>query len=107
MMNHKSESLPVRVYSPESALRRPIHLLRDMFRDLSASRELAWRLFVRDTSARYRQSLLGYVWALLPPIFATITFVLLNQNGILQTSETPVPYPAYVLIGTLLWQVLV
>ena len=53
-----------------------------MFRDLAASRELAWRLFMRDLSARYRQSLLGYVWAFLPPLAATIPFVFLQITGL-------------------------
>jgi len=97
--------LPITVYTPESALRHPGRLFREMFRDLLASRELAWRLFVRDISARYRQSMLGYVWAFLPPIVGTFTFVLLNRSGVLATGETSIPYPAYVMIGTLLWQV--
>jgi len=93
------------VYTPESAIRHPGKLLKEMFRDLFASRELAWRLFVRDFSARYRQSFLGYVWAFLPPIVGTFTFVLLNQSGILNVGDLSLPYPAYVMIGTLLWQV--
>jgi len=76
-----------------------------MFRDLFSSRELAWRLFIRDFSARYRQSFLGYFWAFLPPIVATFTFVILNRSGILNVGNLPIPYPAYVMIGTLLWQV--
>lgn len=35
------------IYTPESSLRHPSHLLRDMFKDLFAGRELAWRLTVR------------------------------------------------------------
>lgn len=97
--------LPVTVYSPESQLRHPGNLLRQMFRDLLASRELAWRLFVRDISARYRQTFLGYIWAFLPPLVTTFTFVLLNRNGVFRVGETALPYPAYVMIGTLLWQV--
>lgn len=95
----------VAVYTPESAIRHPIKLLREMFRDLFASRELAWRLFVRDISARYRHSFLGYLWAFLPPIAGTFTFVMLNRSGILNVGDLPLPYPAYVMIGTLLWQV--
>jgi lipopolysaccharide transport system permease protein len=76
-----------------------------MLRVLFASRELAWRLFVRDFSARYRQSFLGYLWAFLPPVVGTFTFVLLNRSGILNVGTLPLPYPAYVMIGTLLWQV--
>jgi lipopolysaccharide transport system permease protein len=97
--------LPITFYTPESALRHPGRLIREMFRDLFASRELAWRLFIRDFSARYRQSLLGYIWAFLPPIVGTATFVLLNRSGVLNSGEIPIPYPAYVMIGTLLWQV--
>lgn len=93
------------IYTPESALRRPGRLFREMFIDLLASRELAWRLFVRDISARYRQSVLGYIWVFLPPIATTLTFVLLNRSGILATGETSIPYPVYVMTGTLLWQV--
>ena len=100
-----SSGYHISVYTPTSANRHPIKLLREMLRDLFASRELAWRLFVRDFSARYRQSFLGYLWAFLPPVVATFTFVLLNRSGILNVGTLPLPYPAYVMIGTLLWQV--
>jgi lipopolysaccharide transport system permease protein len=99
-----SDKERVRIYTPQSAVRNPGRLLAEMFRDLARSRELAWRLFVRDVSARYRQSALGYVWAFLPPLAATLTFVLLNQSGILRPGVTSIPYPAFVLIGTVLWQ---
>ena len=49
--------------------------------------------------------MLGYVWAFLPPIAGTFTFVLLNRSGVLVTGDSPLPYPAFVMIGTLLWQV--
>jgi lipopolysaccharide transport system permease protein len=45
------------------------------------------------------------VWAFLPPLVGTFTFVLLNRSGVLRTGELPVPYPAFVMLGTLLWQV--
>lgn len=94
----------VRIYTPESAMRHPAKLFAEMLRDLIRSRELAWRLFVRDVSARYRQSALGYLWAFLPPLAATFTFVLLNRSGIVSPGDTGIPYPAFVLIGTVLWQ---
>jgi lipopolysaccharide transport system permease protein len=75
-----------------------------MWHDLLASRELAWRLLVRNISARYRQSLLGYVWALLPPVFTTLVWVFLNSQQILNVGKTDIPYPAYVMVGALLWQ---
>ncbi len=75
-----------------------------MFADLMASRELAWRLIVRDIKARYRQAFLGFVWAFLPPVATTLVFVFLNRNGIISVGDTDIPYPAFVMIGTLLWQ---
>lgn len=98
------KGLPEAVYTPASRLRHPIRLWRSMWRDLLASRELAWRLLVRNINALYRQTMFGYVWAFLPPIFTSLTFVFLNAQKIFTVGETDIPYPAYVLIGTLLWQ---
>jgi len=94
-------------YFPESQLRHPGQLLRAMFASLFSSRELAWSLAVRALSAKYRESLFGYLWAFLPPIVTTSTWVFLNSQRIVSTSETTIPYPVYVMIGTLLWEVFV
>ena len=87
-------------YSAESALRHPGALAAAMWRDLKSSRELAWRLLVRNISAQYRQSIFGYLWAFLPPIATTATFLFLNAQGIMKVGETGIPYPAYVLVGS-------
>ena len=92
------------IISVESSLRRPGKLVRELLQDLRASRELAWQLFSRDLKAAYRQSFLGYVWVFLPPLFTTLTFTFLNSQNILSIGETPVPYPAYAMLGILLWQ---
>ncbi len=100
----KTEKLPVVVYTPESQLRKPGLLLQSMWRDLKASRELAWRLFVRDISARYRQSLLGVFWSFLPPIITGLVFIILQSKKVDNFGETDIPYPVFVLVGTTLWQ---
>jgi len=92
------------VYTSDSPLRRPGQLLRDMLKDISESRELALRLFLRNVKSKYRQTMFGYVWAFLPPVVTTVVFVFLNSQKIINVGETEIPYPAYVLIGTLLWQ---
>lgn len=97
--------ISVTVYTPASPLRNPGRLLREMWRDLVSSRELAWRLFVRDTSAQYRQSILGYVWVFIPPLVASLPFIYLNSQGIVRIGDTPVPYAAFAIIGTTIWQV--
>ena len=76
-----------------------------MLRDLLGARELAWRLFIRDISAQYRQSILGYVWVFIPPLVASLPFIYLNSQGVVKIGDTPIPYAAYAIIGTTIWQV--
>lgn len=85
----------------------PLILIKNMAHDLWAGRELAWRLFVRDLSAQYRQTYLGYIWAFLPPLVASFTFIFLNSQGIVKIDTGGIPYPAFAMMGTLLWQVFV
>lgn len=102
-----SADLPVRIYSPEPLIGHPLRLVTDIGRDIWAGRELAWRLFVRDTAAQYRQTFLGFAWALLPPLVGALTFVFLNSQGLFTVAGTAVPYAAFAMIGTLLWQTFV
>jgi len=99
--------LPVRVYSPEPLLGHPAKLVGTIACDIWAGRELAWRLFVRDLSAQYRQSFLGYFWAILPPLTGSLTFIFLNSSGIVSIKGTGISYAAFAMMGTLLWQIFV
>ena len=95
------------VYTPDSELLSFGKLLRNMWTDLLASRELAWRLLVRNINAQYRQSLLGYAWAFLPPLFTTAIWVFLQSQKVFNVADTGMPYPVFVLTGTVLWQTFV
>lgn len=95
------------VHTPESAIRRPGRLLREMAADLRASRPLAWSLALRDIRAQYRQSYLGYIWAFVMPLANTVVWIMLNSTGVVRVADTPIPYPAYVFTGTMIWQLLV
>jgi len=98
---------PEVVHTPDSLLRRPRYLLWMMWRDLLASRELAWRLMVRDISAQYRQAMLGVAWAFIPPIAMAIGFTLARDANVFTVGETDIPYPAFVMFNTTLWQTFV
>jgi lipopolysaccharide transport system permease protein len=97
--------LPVTIYTPESQLANPRKLLHDMFRELAAGRELAWRLAVRDLSAQYRQTLLGFLWALILPLANTLVWIFLSRSGVVAVADTALPYPVYVFVGTMLWAI--
>jgi lipopolysaccharide transport system permease protein len=76
-----------------------------MWQDFRASRELSWRFFVRDLFAQYRQSLFGVVWAFIPPIVTSLIFIFLQSRNIVNFGETDIPYPVYVLVSVVLWQI--
>ena len=94
----------ITVYSPESALADPRRLISEMAKELVTSRELALALFRRDMMAQFRQSVFGYGWLFFPPIATTLVWIFLNRSGVVRVAETGMPYPAFVMIGTLLWQ---
>ncbi|OKH28219.1 polysialic acid transporter [Chroogloeocystis siderophila 5.2 s.c.1] len=98
---------PEVIYTPHSKLRHPIQLFKQMGYDLLASRELAWRLMVRNITAQYRQSFLGIAWAFLPPIVMAAGFTLASDANVINVGKTDLPYPAYVMFSTALWQTFV
>jgi lipopolysaccharide transport system permease protein len=102
---HNTKNAPVVVYTSSSQAGSLPKLIGSMAKDLIASRELSWRLFIRDISAQYRQSLFGILWAFIPPIITSLIFIVLQSRNVLNFGETDIPYPAYVFVGTLLWQI--
>ena len=96
----------VTVYTPDSSLRNPAKMIREMFGDIAASRELSWRLAVRDICAHYRQAFLGILWAFILPLANTLTWIFLSSTGIVAVRETALPYTVYVFTGTMLWAIL-
>ncbi len=69
-------------------------------RELWQYRELTWNLVVRDLKARYKNSVLGFVWSLLNPlgmmIVFTIVFTIMLPNQIER-------FPIFLLCGLLPW----
>ena len=95
------------VNAPSHANLHPLRILRSVLGDLVRHRELIWILFQRDLKAQFRQSLFGYGWLLLPPLLTTVVWVFLNRQQIVSVPDTGMPYPVFVLVGTIVWQSLV
>ena len=71
-------------------------------RELWQYRELLGFLIWRDIKVRYKQTILGGLWALLQPLIGTLVF------GILFTAVAPIrsdgsPYPLFVYVGLVAW----
>lgn len=73
------------------------------FEEIWRYRELLYRLVWRDVKARYKQTLLGPLWALLRP-FVTMVVMAAVFGGLAGfNSGTDVPYPLFLYGGILVW----
>jgi lipopolysaccharide transport system permease protein len=71
--------------------------------ELWSYRELLYYLVWRDIKVRYKQTALGFVWALVQPLSAVIVFsVFFGRLAHIETGG--LPYPLFAYTGTLLWQ---
>jgi lipopolysaccharide transport system permease protein len=85
------------VIQPSSGLRTDI-------RELWQYRELAWFLLLRTIKPRYRQTLLGVGWAVIPPFVLMVAFSLFFNQVANVPSAPGVPYPIFSYAGLLAWQ---
>lgn len=92
------------MYTPDSIRRRGWRVWSTIINEFLNSRELIWRLILRDIAARYRQSMFGYLWAVLPSIVTVIVFAALTQSQTIPVAETALPYVAYALWSISVWQ---
>jgi lipopolysaccharide transport system permease protein len=99
--------LQTKIYKAGLQRKGFLRLLKEMFSDLLSSRDLAWRLAVRDIKGMYRQSLLGLFWAFFTPLMNTLIWVFLDKSGVVKFSSPDIPYPVYVFTGTMLWSILI
>jgi lipopolysaccharide transport system permease protein len=60
-------------------------------------------LIRRDIAVRYRQAVLGVLWALLQPMVTTAIFTLVFVVFI-RLPSTDVPYPVFAFAGVVIWQ---
>jgi lipopolysaccharide transport system permease protein len=74
-----------------------------MLHDIWRHRELSWILFQRDLKAQFRQSALGYLWLVIPPLANAVVWYFLNSQKLINVNTGAVPYPVFVLIGSTLW----
>jgi len=77
---------------------------RHYWRDLWRYRELFYVLAWRDISVRYKQTIIGVLWALLRPLLTMLVFTLVFSRIAKLPSEGTAPYAIMVFAGLLPWQ---
>jgi ABC-2 type transport system permease protein/lipopolysaccharide transport system permease protein len=98
-----SSQAPITADAPPPELRyrhpvRPIGSAKELWR----SRELIRVLAEREFQARYKQTVLGIVWALLSPVLLVIVFaVFVDRVADIETGDAP--YILFAYIGLIPW----
>src|SRR5216117_2793333 len=79
------------------------HTERNYWRDLFRYRELFYFLAWRDVLVRYKQTVIGVLWAVLRPFLTMVVFVFVFSR-IAKLQSEGVPYPVMVFAAMLPWQ---
>ena len=95
------------IYTSYSQLGSPRIFLHELKEDLRGARELGWRLFITNLRSQYRQSWLGYIWLIVPPLLTGLIWIFLGRSEIIITNTSPENYPVFVISGIFIWQTLV
>ena len=77
---------------------RPARLLGDLWR----ARTIVRTLTERDLRVRYKQSLLGFTWAVLTPLGLLVAFMIVFQRAA-DVETGGIPYPLFAFIGLVPW----
>lgn len=75
--------------------------VREMFAEQYQFRELLYQMTMRDLRIRYKQTVMGFGWAVFMPIINTIVFSTIFTR--VARIHTDVPYPIYAFSGLLAW----
>lgn len=99
------DGLAVTTYDASGRDRIALSAWRVMFRELLDYRELISRLVSRNFAAQFKQSFLGYVWIILPPVATTLVFALLREANLVNVpmAGDAMPYALFSLVGVTLW----
>jgi lipopolysaccharide transport system permease protein len=76
---------------------------RQYWHDLWNFRELFYVLAWRDVSVKYKQTVLGVLWAIIQPIIATVIFTFLGSR-LAKLPSDGIPYALLTMSGTIPWQ---
>ncbi len=73
------------------------------FKEMWSQKELLYFFTWRDLKIRYKQTILGVLWALFQPFIVMVVFtVFFGKFGKIPSDN--IPYPIFVYAGLLLWQ---
>jgi lipopolysaccharide transport system permease protein len=88
--------------APVTVIRPPKGWIPINLRELWAYRELAYFFTWRDLKVRYRQTVLGFAWAVIQPLFMMVVFSLFFGT-LAKLPSDGIPYPLFSYAALLPW----
>jgi lipopolysaccharide transport system permease protein len=82
---------------------RPVNRFSLNFKEIWEYKELFYFFTWRDVKVKYKQTVLGFVWAVLQPTLMMFVFTFLFGKVIGAQENIKLPYPVFVYTGLLLW----
>lgn len=93
---NSGDQMPIIIIKP-----RPAWKLLD-FKEISQYRDLFYMLVVREIKVRYKQTVLGGLWAILQPLLTMIVFSLFF-GGLAKMPSNGSPYPLFSFAAVVPW----
>jgi ABC-type polysaccharide/polyol phosphate export permease len=75
--------------------------VREMLHEQVTYRELLLQMTKRDLMLRYKQTIMGFGWAIFMPLLNTLIFTLIFTRA--ARLETDLPYPIFAYTGLMAW----
>jgi len=75
--------------------------IKEMIHEQFQYRELLFQMTKRDLMLRYKQSVMGFGWAIFMPLINTVVFTLILNRAV--PIDTGMPYPLFAFTGLLVW----
>ncbi len=95
-MTHDTKTLPVTIIKPRTGW-QVIN-----WRELAQYKDLFYFFVLRDIKVLYKQTVLGFAWAVIRPVFSMIVFSVVF-GGLAKVPSDGVPYPIFSFAALLPW----
>lgn len=94
---------PSEVGTPSYTIEAPSYFSLNL-KELYEYRELFYFFTWRDIKVKYKQTILGFLWAILQPFLMMLLFTAIFGNA-LGVASDGIPYPIFAYSGLLLWNI--
>lgn len=94
------ERAPAFAPTPETLSAEKRCTMRDELVELWRFRELLRQMLMRDLKVRYKNSVFGFLWSIVPPLLQVVVYMFLFRSILGARAQN---FPAYMLCGIIPW----